>query len=278
MGCVKFLAFAIVTLLLLCPANLAYAQEMATISAEGNAVSVLVILSVIIFLFGLFSGHDWTLFAFRTANLDNPEYYSRYAKFSVTFLSALITWTAGRHAFSASDATRLAISYSFIVLGDIIFSFNVHSIWGVFSFALAHFLLIRRNAFGLSAWPAQGAMWMLLVAIVGGSLLTMLLVFYPKLKHNKPYFALLTGYALIMGGSLWAALTALKIGFFPHANAILIALGVTFFFLSDVCVGFYRSLPVGYSRVFATYLTWVFYAPALVLTALSSYDLNRVFQ
>jgi hypothetical protein len=42
-------------------------------------------------------------------------------------------------------------------------------------------------------------------------------------------------------------------------------------------VGFYRSLPKNQTMVFATYLTWIFYAPALVLTALSSYDLDRVF-
>ena len=101
----------------------------------------------------------------------------------------------------------------------------------------------------------------------------MFLVFYPKLKRDRSYFALLTGYALIIGGSLWAAFVALTTGFFPHSNATLIAVGVTLFFLSDVCVGFYRSLPRGYPQVFATYLTWVFYAPALVLTALSAYRL-----
>jgi hypothetical protein len=42
-------------------------------------------------------------------------------------------------------------------------------------------------------------------------------------------------------------------------------------------VGYYRSLPRNYTLVFATYLTWIFYAPALVLTALSSDDLDRVF-
>jgi hypothetical protein len=236
-----------------------------------------VILAAILFLFGLFSGHDWSLFALRKANLENPEYYSRYAKFSVTLLSALLIWFAGAYAFDKLDARRLAIAYSFIVLGDIIFFFNVHSIWGVFSFGLAHFLLIRRNAFGLSAWPERGAMWALLAIILGGSLAMMFLMFYPRLKGNRPYFTLLTGYAIIIGASLWAALIALKIGFFPAQNALLITLGVLFFFLSDVCVGFYRSLPIGYAQVFATYLTWVFYAPALVLTALSCYDLPRLF-
>jgi hypothetical protein len=42
-------------------------------------------------------------------------------------------------------------------------------------------------------------------------------------------------------------------------------------------VGYYRSLPKSYEMAFATYLTWIFYAPALVLTALSAYDLDRVF-
>ena len=66
-------------------------------------------------------------------------------------------------------------------------------------------------------------------------------------------------------------------GFFPRGNAILIAAGVGCFFLSDVCVGYYRSLPRNYTMAFATYLTWIFYAPALVLTALSSYELDRIF-
>jgi hypothetical protein len=66
-------------------------------------------------------------------------------------------------------------------------------------------------------------------------------------------------------------------GFFPRGNAVLIAVGVACFFLSDVCVGFYRSLPKNQATVFTTYLTWISYAPALVPTAFSSYDLDRVF-
>ena len=293
----KFFAGMIVLPVLLCPAYPTHARAKAladtaaaaeagkaaapaaaqpALPGAGNAAHVFVILAIIIFLFGLFSGHDWTLFALRQANLENPEYYSRYAKFSVTFLSALLTWTAGGYAFDSADATRLGTAYFFIVLGDVIFFFNVHSVWGVCSFALAHLLLIRRNAFGLSAWPAQGWMWALLAAILCGSLLLMFVVFYPRLRRDRSYFALLTGYAVIIGGSLWAAFVALTTGFFPHGNALLIAVGVTLFFLSDICVGFYRSLPTGYPQVLATYLTWVFYAPALVVTALSSYDLQWI--
>jgi hypothetical protein len=240
-------------------------------------MEVFAILGAILFLFGLFSGHDWSLFFLKRVDLENPERYSRYAKFSVTFLSALLIWTAGDAAFDGSDAGRLAIAYAFIVLGDVIFFFDVHSRPGVISFALAHFLLIRRNAYGLSEWPAEAAMWALLAAILGGSLLIMFVVFYPRLKDNRSYFALLTGYAIVVGASFWAALVAFQVGFFPRGNAILIAVGVACFFLSDVCVGYYRSLPRNYTMAFATYLTWIFYAPALVLTALSGYDLDRIF-
>ena len=278
----RLLACAIIIALLVCPAYLAYAQEHSpagNVEApdNGRPLRVFIIVGIIIFLFGLFSGHDWSSFALRMANLENPEYYSRYVKFCVTFLSAVLVWIAGEYAFDPLDANRLALAYSFIVLGDIIFFFNVHSRWGVLSFALAHFLLIRRNAFGLSDWPAQGAMWAFLTVILAGSLLVMFLVFYPRLKDNRPYFALLTGYAVIIGASFWATLVAFKIGFFAHGNAVLIAAGVACFFLSDVCVGFYRSLPKNYTMVFATYLTWIFYAPALILTALSGYNLDRLF-
>ena len=71
-------------------------------------------------------------------------------------------------------------------------------------------------------------------------------------------------------------LIAFWTGFFPRGNAILIAVGVICFFLSDICVGYYRSLPKNYTMVFATYLTWIFYTPALFLTALSGYDLGTV--
>jgi hypothetical protein len=240
-------------------------------------MEVFLVLGIILFLFGLFSGHDWSLFFLRRVDLENPEKYSRYAKFSVTFLSALLIWTAGELAFESSDLTRLAVAYAFIVLGDVIFFFDVHSRWGVVSFALAHLLLIRRNAFGLSGWPAEGEMWALLAAILGGSLAIMFLVFYPRLRDRRPYFALLTGYAVVVGASFWAALVAFQVGFFPRGNAILIVAGVACFFLSDVCVGYYRSLPKNYAMAFATYLTWVFYAPALVLTALSVYDLGALF-
>ena len=61
-------------------------------------MEVFAILGIIIFLCGLFSGHDWSLFFLRRVNLENPEQYSRYAKFSVTFLSALLIWTAAAFA------------------------------------------------------------------------------------------------------------------------------------------------------------------------------------
>ena len=133
-----------------------------TDSGSETAFRVYIIFGIIIFLFGLFSGHDWSMFAFRIANMDNPEIHSRYAKFLVTFLCTVLIWIAGRFALNPEDTRRLAIAYSFIVLGDVIFFFNVHSRIGVLSFATAHILLIRRNAFGLSTLPPQTEVWLLL--------------------------------------------------------------------------------------------------------------------
>jgi hypothetical protein len=235
------------------------------------------ILGIILFLFGLFSGHDWTLYSFRTADLQNPEIYSRFMKFPVTFLCMVLAWITLRDAFNRKDNLKLSIAYSIIVLGDIVFFFDVHSVIGVFCFALAHLTLIYRNANGIMSYRHKGILWAILPLILALSLALMFFVFYPMLKDNLPYFYTLLGYAVIISGSLWAAIAAVKIGFFPRANAVLIVVGVACFFLSDICVGFYRSLPMGYDRVFATYLTWIFYAPALVLTSLSGYDLKKIF-
>lgn len=244
---------------------------------RGKRLLVFILMGVIVFLFGLFSGHDWTLFAMRIANLENPEIYSRFMKFPVTFICMLLTWFILGDGFNPKDTQKLRIAYSLIVLGDIVFFFNVHSVIGVYCFALAHLLLIVRNAAGLRGYAHRGRLWILLGAVMGGAVALMFLVFYPMLKNNMPYFNTLLGYAIIISASLWAALAAFRIGFFPRENAVLVAIGVACFFLSDVCVGFYRSLPKDYSMVFATYITWVFYAPALVLTALSGYNLKKIF-
>ncbi len=244
---------------------------------KRKTIFVFIILGAILFCAGLFSGHDWTLFFMGIADLGNPEIYSRFMKFPVTFLSALLTWLIAKDGVDTRDTRRLQLAYSLIVLGDIIFFFDVHSVIGVFAFAAAHLVLVRRHAAGLMAYPKKRGLWVLLAAILAACLAIMLVVFYPMLKGNIPYFLTLSGYALIIGASLWAAWAAAKIGFFPKSNALIIAVGVTCFFLSDVCVGFYRSLSPGQLRVFATYLTWIFYAPALVLVALSGYNLKRIF-
>lgn len=238
---------------------------------------VLAILGTIVLLFGIFSGHDWTLFAYRIADLQNPEIYSRFMKFPVTFLCMVLAWITLRDAFERRDNIKLGIAYSIIVLGDIVFFFDVHSIIGVFCFALAHLMLIYRNANGIRSYRHKNILWAVLPLILAFSLALMFFVFYPMLKDNVAYFSTLLGYAIIISGSLWAAIAAVRIGFFPRANAVLIVTGVACFFLSDVCVGFYRALPAGYDRVFATYITWIFYTPALVLTALSGYDLKKIF-
>jgi hypothetical protein len=189
----------------------------------------------------------------------------------------VLAWITLKDAFNRRDNLKLSVAYSIIVLGDTVFFFDVHSVIGVFTFALAHLTLIYRNANGIKGYRRRGILWAILPLILAFSLALMFLVFYPMLKDNLPYFYTLLGYAIIISGSLWAAIAADKIGFFPKANAVLIVTGIACFFLSDVCVGFYRSLPAGYDRVFATYLTWIFYAPALVLTSLSGYDLKKIF-
>jgi hypothetical protein len=69
----------------------------------------------------------------------------------------------------------------------------------------------------------------------------------------------------------WTAGKRTRVGYFPRTNAMLIAIGATCFFVGDYLVGFNLSLEPTMARATTLFLTWVFYAPAIALLALSGY-------
>jgi hypothetical protein len=66
-----------------------------------------------------------------------------------------------------------------------------------------------------------------------------------------------------------------RLGFFPKQNAYLVVIGLTFFFLGDIFVGFGLTF-TGSTKIIAKYMTWIMYAPGLVLPALSGFDLTKL--
>mgnify|MGYP006278184347 CR=1 FL=1 len=236
------------------------------------------LLAVIIFLYGSFTTLDWTLFFFGIAPLKQPEIiYTRITKVTSAFLCAILAWISGKDGFKKKDTMKIRIVFASIALGEIIFLMDIY-ILGVISFALTQILLIWRNGSGIMEYfqntnkKEQYTKAVLTGAVVVGIMIILyLFVIYPVLSKS-PLFLLISVYAILLSISLWMALMSIHINYFEKKNAFLIAIGMSFFFIADFLVGFNLSLEIGIERVITHYLTWIFYLPALLLLALSSYQ------
>lgn len=240
------------------------------------------IMGIIIFLMGGYLTLDWYQFFSGTYNIQQAEVpWVRATKVAVSFLSAIIVFIIGKDGFDRKDTRRLFLVYLVIFIGDIFLVLDIELV-GTGVFALSHVFYIIRNGAGFSNymrdgnrshrfWDAASAVIILTVIT-----LTMTLLYYPMDGGSVMFYAIL-GYSLFLGVSVWTAWTSLRIGYFPTANAILAGIGMSLFLASDLTVGIHFLTEPGKLQVFSIYLCWIFYTPALVLPALSGYDLDKVF-
>lgn len=240
-----------------------------------------IILGLILVLFGGYTALDWFQFIKGIANFTQPEIpYVRATKVAVSLLSAIIVFLIGRDGFDRKDTLRIVITYAVIFIGDILLLFDV-TLAGIGIFALSHFCFIARNGAGIKGYFARRSpknrLWDFVTGIIAAGIIiaAMAGLFYPLLKGNAFFYALL-GYGLVLCVSLWIAWASVRVKFMPAANAWMAAIGITCFMLSDLLVGIHFATEPGAMQTAAIYVTWLFYTPALVLPALSGYDLKKI--
>jgi hypothetical protein len=245
--------------------------------------AVIAILAVILFLLGGYTTLDWFQFLTGIANFARPELpYVRATKVAVSFLSAIMVFIIGKDGFDRKDSIRLVLAYAAIAIGDIFLVLDINMV-GMLVFAVAHIFFIIRNGSGLRGylvaqsnvnrlWDIGTAVLILALmgAVMGG-------FFLPAMGAGLMFYMLLA-YSLFLGVSLWAAWAAVRIRYMPKENAILVAIGLTCFFVSDLLVGVHFGTEPGRSQTLAIYLTWIFYTPGLVLPALSGYKSGYLFR
>ncbi len=242
---------------------------------------VVTLLFVILFLFGGYTTLDWYQFFTGPADFARPEIpYVRATKVAVSFISAILVFIIGRDGFNRGDTKRLVLAYAAIAVGDIFLVFDINMI-GMAVFAIAHVFFIIRNGWGLKDYlkkkSTSNRTWDILTAlfILGLAAGMMSGYFLPTMGPGLMFYLLLV-YSIFLGISLWAAWAAVRIGFMPKANAWLVAIGLSCFFVSDLLVGVHFATQPGQFQTCAIYITWLFYTPGLVLPALSGYRLNRL--
>lgn len=248
----------------------------------GKRKRVGVLVGLILVLAASFLTFDWTQYYFDLVRLSDPELlYSRFAKTATSFLIFLLALSVGEDGIDKQDPKRLRRAFVALFAGDLLFLLDeidpFFDLVAVIVFLAGHVLIIVRNGQGLWAHLTQGrgtrGLPGEILMGVGIVVVTVLLFAFTLLEHLRgtPLLYILIVYALFLDLSLWTGWMSLRVGYFPKTNAILIAAGATCFFVGDYMVGFNLSLGPTMQRATTLFLTWVFYAPAIALLALSGY-------
>jgi len=208
---------------------------------------------------------------------------SNSLKFCIVFLAATLAFFAKGRGVGIEDERKFRLAFSLILIADICFFIGkVPSIMlGIFVFGLVQMILIRRNLIGLKKIGKLKKIHSLLIFFTAYILFSILaplnLALLLSLVTNLLTIEILL-YSFLLALSVMSALISFCIiKKIPEYNRFLMLIGIIFFFICDLTVmGSLLSYNNGSINVFTSSSTWIFYAPALMLIALSAYKIDQV--
>ena len=233
--------------------------------------------TIIALLFISYEVLDWgRLFFDRSPLLDR---YVDFSKLAVSLLCTVLVLLGKGFCFNKKDRQRLLIAFAAINLGDLAFSLNwissLFSSIGIVVFLIAQILMVVRLEkvfasidFSLPQNKRYSIITGIFILLIGSSLV----VQFGSLKSESVPFVLILIYGCIISASVWAAMQVQIGNVYPETNKSLIMFGMIFFYLGDAAVGFMLVITSQVTYMIVTSLVWMFYTPALVLLALSSYN------
>ncbi len=211
--------------------------------------------------------------------------YPAFAKPTVSILCALIAIFSLRTSLGKKDYRLVLLAFICIIITDVTMSMFVYLpattltqiafyIGAGLSIA-AHVILVIRHACGFTFLAARkikkkGWFYTLSLPVLIFLLVVGVILVLSKRLIEVGQFLPSLVYALTIAVSLWAAWEVVRRKLFPKPNAWLIALGVTFWFLTEL-VGVVHNIKIGALSEIAMNLTWIVYMPAILLLALSTW-------
>ncbi|MDQ2088089.1 lysoplasmalogenase family protein [Herbivorax sp. ANBcel31] len=203
----------------------------------------------------------------------------------IPLLCTIIVFLTGSNKINKKDATFLKISYLMILGAEISFIFD-EFILGVAFFGLCQIFLSIRHYAGISDLPKvkehsqkikHNKKFLFISGTVIALVVTVLIttIYYPPLGMNTIFYSIII-YGIILGISLWISIANYYIGSFPKKNALMIMIGMTLFFVSDILVGLEVIIEDTYNKNILNLFLWLLYAPAITLIALSGYKSSNL--
>lgn len=198
---------------------------------------------------------------------------NKFVRRGITVLCLVLVLLIGNDGMNHGDTKRLRLIFLTIFLADLLFMFNIF-IPGYILFSICQGLLIWRNGTGLmnSVYSGELLGYKIELVLCGSTIILTVLAFtvfllYPSIGKGAMIYALL-GYGILLGISLWVAISNFILKLFPRKNSILTMLGMICFFISDFAIGFGLAK---HCWVYVNFVVWLFYSPALLLIGLSGY-------
>lgn len=236
------------------------------------------IFCIVLCLFGGYITLEWFLFATGQADPAYPEILlTRILKITSCFLVCFMVFLTGKDFLEKEDSKRMILVFGAIVFADIAF-FIDQTYVGIGFFGIAQTLFIIRHGMAIKQSAPKNKnplMWNIITAIIIGVLdYFIVFVIFHGILGTSVLFFIIFGYSILLCVSLWFSWTAARHTFYPKTNAILIAIGMTLFFIGDILVGFNLVLEPGSMNIITKYFVWVFYFPSLILLGASNFNLN----
>ncbi len=247
---------------------------MKTQKSRNTLVAVLVFLSTILLVSAMTV--DWMNFFYGSTSI-----YSYYAKPIVTFLCLILV--ALMKPQSIKGWLILLIAFVCMVVTDILMSIvplnasetvggTTFMIGGILSI-IAHILLIIRinsNWYCIKHLTWKRA-WLPLV-IYGSAAIVIIILWKDVVAVGHGVLAPI--YTFFFCTTMWFSWETLRSKLYPKANAIMMGLASTGWFLTEI-VGEIYNLQLGTISGIAFNLVWIFYGTNVILWALSTIDWEK---
>ena len=225
--------------------------------------------------------------------LQDSSHYQNYAKFAVTLIVTIVTFSIGKNQLSPQDRKFLQAGFVMALCADFCLKIlhNVSALFkhssdytllGICFFMVVQALFIYRHSrtsdedfhFPWILFVPFGVMFVSNAALIftlGNS------VNAEPLTSNPALVPIIATYGTFLICSLIVACKAPKVGYFSMRNATLIKRGMILFFCCDACVGISLATGPDYSvqehvATIANNFVWYFYTPALILLARSGFN------
>ncbi|MCX7820814.1 MAG: hypothetical protein N2258_03970 [Brevinematales bacterium] len=238
-------------------------------------VTLGIIVSTIIGLTGSFIATDYfSIFVGFDQN------YSPIVKLISSFLASIIAIMIGKDGLSKADTIMLGIAFPLASIGDIFITTNnywyenqIVFLTGAVFFIFSVLILIIRHSKCFSFLKEDTLKRVLFGMSFFVILIVIVVIFYNELvKRDLLVITIIYGSLVVV--SLWTGIAAFIYKLFPQTNAILIFVGSISYFLMELTGQIYNLRVPGWSEA-GFILSWAFYTPALIMLALSGYQLEN---